>query len=96
MDVRAGIFRFKGAGEDWQIVIEKEGNKDFVELRVEVLAGEDAGLLKEKVLSNVKKFIPDAWKFYENGYMRFDVLVVPNGSLREGRKLKRLVDKRRF
>ena len=87
----------KGLSPDWQIAIDKDSHKDLIELHVETL--DDAANpsdLKEAVFSNIRKGFVDAWKSYELGLFKMDVKLHPKGELRNGRKLLRLVAKRKF
>lgn len=84
-------------GADWQIVIDKRNNKDVIELHVEGLNGEpNSNHLKEEIFSRMKKELPDGWRSYEMGFLDVDLKVHPKNTLRRGRKLIRLVDKRKF
>jgi phenylacetate-coenzyme A ligase PaaK-like adenylate-forming protein len=86
----------EGLGPDWQIVIEKDGHKDRVELHVESANGLNEARIKESVFESLKTHMPDAWTLYQMGLCKVDVKVFAKGSLREGRKLSRLVDRRIF
>lgn len=87
----------EGISDDWQIVVEKENNKDLIIFNVEsnqgILNETD---LKDKVYSKMKKELSESWKFYELGYLKIDLKVHPKGTLRADRKLKRIMDKRKF
>ena len=85
-----------GLGEDWQIEIEKVGHKDLVRLNVESQAGPDDAGIKERLFSGLRTYLPDAWKLYQMDLCKLDVRIFPKGSLREGRKLVHMVDKRKF
>ena len=85
-----------GLGEDWQILVDKDGHKDLVTVQVEASNGALSDALKKGVLDGIRSHLPDAWKLYEMDFCKLDVRVLPKGSLRQGRKLARLVDKRRF
>ena len=88
----------KGLTPDWQIVIDKDSHKDLIELHVE--ASEDNPVseadLREIVFSNIRKELQEAWKSYELGLFKMDLKLHAKGQLRNGRKLARLVDKRKF
>lgn len=85
-----------GVGEDWQIVVCKDGNKDLVELHVESVNGRSDPEIKENVFSVVRSQLPDCWNLFQMGLCKLDVKIFPKGSLRTGRKLSRLVDQRKF
>ena len=86
-----------GLSEDWQIIVDKDDNKDFITFNVETSNGSlDEVRVKEQVYSKMKIELLEAWKFYESGYMKLDLKVHPKGTLRTERKLRRIVDKRKF
>ncbi len=87
----------QGLGLDWQIVVDKDHNKDLIELHVEQENGlKNENDLKEEIFLRIKEELADAWKSYESGLFKMGLKVHPKGTLRGGRKLIRLVDKRRF
>ncbi len=86
----------EGIGSDWQIVIQKEGNKDLIEFRVEPSNGQAPDKLEQAVITALKSQLPDAWKLYEMNLCKMSVTVTPKSSLRTTRKLKRIVDDRNF
>ncbi len=87
----------EGLTRDWQIVIEKRNNKDFIEFNVENTDGtRSESSFKEEVFSKMKKEIADGWRNYEMGFFGLGLKIHPRGTLRTGRKLIRLVDKRKF
>ncbi len=79
---------------DWQVVIEKAGHLDRLILRVESSASPVE--IKEKVLSQMASVMPEVWKNFHKGFFILDAEVVPKNTLRVGRKLLRIVDKRKF
>lgn len=86
-------------GEDWQVTVAKDGNKDLIELHVEVKKNvEGTDVIRAKVLSNMKRDLHEAYKIIEMGatFMKIDLKFHPAGTLRTGRKLKRIVDNRKF
>jgi phenylacetate-CoA ligase len=85
-----------GLGEDWQVVIDKEGNKDLVELHVESVNGKSDSEIKEKIFSCFQSQLPDSWNLFRMDLCKLDVKIFQKGSLRTGRKLPRLVDRRKF
>ena len=93
---------FKGIpdiGDDWQVTVDKDGNKDLIELHVETKNGAvDTENLRNKILSNMKRELTEAYKVAEIGgtFMTIGLKVHPQGTLRTGRKLKRIVDKRKW
>lgn len=86
-----------GVTGDWQIEIEKEGNKDKILFHLEAKDGEaGARSLKEEALARLRKELPDAWRALDMGLITVDWRVHSPGSLRLGRKLRRIVDNRKF
>ena len=84
-------------GPEWQIEITKDRNKDRIVFHFEEKNGSlDVSQLKKEVFSRFQKNLKDAWRCHEAGLFFLDVEVHPKGSLRTGRKLKRLVDKRKY
>jgi len=87
----------KGLSSDWQIIIDKDSHKDLIELHVETLDGAvNPSDLKEIIFSNIRKELTETWKSYELGLFKMDLRLHAKGTLRNGRKLMRLVDKRKF
>ncbi len=84
-------------GPDWQIEITKDQNKDRIMFHLEAQNGfSDISHLREEVFSRIQKNLKDAWRCYEVGLFYIDLQVHPKGTLRTGRKLTRLVDRRKF
>ncbi len=88
--------KVEGITADWQIAIDKKENKDHIEFRMEVSDGIDAGRIQERFLTVLKSELPDVWKLTEMSLCHLDTKVMPKGALREGRKLRRIVDNRKF
>ncbi|MBI3315695.1 MAG: phenylacetate--CoA ligase family protein [Candidatus Omnitrophica bacterium] len=83
--------------QDWQVIVDKHGNKDFLELHVECLNGQAVeSVVREQIFSGLKREIGDGWRNFEKGFFELEVKVHPQGILRTGRKLRRIVDKRKF
>lgn len=86
-----------GVGDDWQVSVSHNGRCDVVEFRVEAngLNGK-AGIadINDAVLRNLRVGFPDFWKNLEMKLYELRVTVVPPASLRQGRKLRRIVDER--
>ncbi len=85
-----------GIAEDWQIFIDKDGLKDILEFRMEVSNGEDPTAIKNQFLKAFKSGLPDVWKLCEMDLCKMDTKIFPKGTLREGRKMKRILDNRKF
>jgi phenylacetate-CoA ligase len=88
--------KIPGLSADWQIVISKEGTKDLVEFHVEGLDGQDAGPLRDAVLAAFRTQWPEEARVVGMGLLRVDVKTHARGTLRQGRKMPRLVDTRKF
>jgi phenylacetate-coenzyme A ligase PaaK-like adenylate-forming protein len=82
----------EGAGDEWQAVLSNNGRFDVFELRVEVKDLESG--TRDQVLANVKERFPDFWKNLQMGLYELRVTPFIPGSLRTGRKLRRIVDER--
>ena len=85
-----------GHGADWQAIVTHDGRRDVVELRLEL---EDFGHWAEvqrAVLVNLRNRFADFWKNYEMKLYDFRVIPCASGSLRNGRKLKRVLDERQL
>src|SRR5262249_44719157 len=89
-----------GAGAEWQVVLLNNGRYDGVGLGIEARgarseAGGATGEVRDQqVLANVRERFPDFWKNLQMGLYELKVTSVPDGSLRTGRKLRRIVDER--
>jgi phenylacetate-CoA ligase len=87
----------EGAGPDWQIVVEKRGNKDVLTFHFE---GEGTNGHAEKLqklfIDFFRKDFAEAWRVHEMGLFFMDLKVHPKGALRQGRKLVRILDRRSF
>ncbi len=82
---------------DWQIRVDKEGNKDFISFHLECDNGAlNAAEVQEKIFFRIKQEFSEAWKIYEMGLLKLSVEFHPKGALRQDRKLKRIIDLRKF
>jgi phenylacetate-CoA ligase len=79
-------------GDEWQAALTNNGRYDVFELRVE--AGDQGTGIKDRVLANIKERFPDFWKNLQMGLYELRITPFAPGSLRTGRKLKRIVDER--
>jgi phenylacetate-CoA ligase len=79
---------------DWQVGVLRAGNHDTIEFRVELRDEGTAGAVTEAIKQRVRERIPDSWRNYELGLFEFDFRFQAPGTLRAGRKLRRLVDER--
>jgi phenylacetate-CoA ligase len=83
-----------GHGADWQAVVKHDGQRDIVELRLEMADLGHRAEIEQAVLVNLRNRFADFWKNYEMKLYDFRVVPCPNGSLRNGRKLRRVLDQR--
>jgi hypothetical protein len=83
-------------GDDWQAVINHDGRRDVVELRIELLEHERPFPIENMIQANLRERFADFWKNLEMKLYELRVSVVPRGSLRRARKLQRVVDERQM
>ena len=83
-----------GHGADWQAVVTHDGRRDVVELRLEMAHSDHQPEVQRAVLDNLRAGFTDFWKNYEMKLYEFHVVSCEPGSLRTGRKLKRVLDQR--
>jgi phenylacetate-CoA ligase len=86
--------KVNGHGADWQAVIKHDGRRDVVELHVELEHFDHQPDVERAVLDNLRAGFADFWKNYEMKLYEFRVVPCEPGSLRNGRKLKRILDQR--
>src|SRR5438552_5494502 len=85
-----------GHGADWQAVIKHDGRRDVVELHGELDHSNHQPDIERAVLDNLRAGFADFWKNYEMKLYEFRVVPCEPGSLRNGRKLKRVLDQRQM
>ena len=85
-----------GHGADWQAVVTHDGSRDVVELRLEMEDFGHRAEVEQAVLVNLQNRFADFWKNYEMKLYDFRVIPCASGSLRNGRKLKRVLDERQL
>src|SRR5437879_8025860 len=85
-----------GHGADWQAVIKHNGKQDVVELHIELDHSNHQPDIERAVLDNLRAGFADFWKNYEMKLYEFRVVPCEAGSLRNGRKLKRVLDQRQM
>ncbi|HTM25337.1 MAG TPA: AMP-binding protein [Vicinamibacterales bacterium] len=78
--------------DEWQAVLTNNGRYDVIELRIEV--GGQGSEVGAAVLTSVKERFPDFWKNLQMGLYELRVSPSAPGTLRTGRKLRRIVDER--
>jgi phenylacetate-CoA ligase len=79
---------------DWQVGVLRTGNHDTIEFRVELRDAVAPEMVMDAIKQRVRSRIPESWRNYELKLFEFDFRFGPPGSLRSGRKLRRLVDER--
>ena len=81
--------------EDWQVAVRHREVKEVLEFRVELKEDSQA---TEPVAAKVKNAIetryPDMWRNYVKGMFDIDFAYAARNTLRQTRKLRRLVDER--
>ena len=75
-------------------MIKHDGRRDIVELRVELEHFDHQPDVERAILDNLRTGFADFWKNYEMKLYDFRVVPCEPGSLRNGRKLKRVLDQR--
>ena len=80
-----------GAASEWQAILTSDGQLDIVELSVEADGAPD---LESLTITNMRDRFPDFWKNLQMQLYSLKIRSVPPGSLRQGRKLRRIVDRR--
>jgi len=83
-----------GITSDWQVVFKLRGMKEIMEFNLELRDGSSGDAVKAKVFANIKALYPDMWKNVEMAIFETDFVYHTAGTLRGGRKLLRVVDKR--
>ena len=84
------------AGADWQAVIKHDGRRDVVELHVELKNLAHQAEAERAVLLHLRERFADFWRNYEMKLYDLRVIGIAPGSLRPGRKLRRVVDDRQM
>ena len=85
-----------GVEDDWQVVVLHEGQRDIVELRLEMSNATKQGEVERAALAYLRNRFTDFWKNYEMGLYDLRVVARTPSSLRDGRKLQRVVDERQM
>lgn len=82
---------------DWQVVLRRPSLKDELECWLEVNGDSQRVDFREKTLDRLKEFFPHYHMGFEAQVASLSVKTVSKGALRgEARKLRRIVDERRF
>ena len=78
---------------DWQVVFKLAGIREVMEIHVESVQ-QDKQAVESQLRKQMSQQYPDLMKNLGLGIFEMRLLLYPPGSLRKGRKLKRIVDKR--
>ncbi len=84
----------RSIGHEWQAVLTHNGRCDVIELRVERDDCTDERAVSVEILDALRDRFPDFAKNLSMRLYDFRVTLQPPGSLRQGRKLRRIVDER--
>src|SRR5947209_1087673 len=90
-EILAGVV---AAGADWQAVVKHDGRRDVIELNVETDDPARQLELEGQVRAALRERFADFWKNHEMRLYELQVVACSRGSLRAGRKLRRVVDER--
>jgi len=81
--------------EDWQVAVRHREIKEVLEFRVEPKEeSQPTDAIAVKVKSAIEARYPDMWRNYVKGMFDLDFTYVTKNTLRQTRKLRRLVDER--
>lgn len=83
-----------GHGTDWQAVVKHDGRRDVIELHLEMERLDHQAFVEQAIVDNLRDRFSDFWKNYEMELFDLRVVARHPGSLRAGRKLKRVLDQR--
>jgi phenylacetate-CoA ligase len=85
-----------GVGPDWQATLIHNGRRDEINLVVESADSESETAIRTGVFDALRQKFPDFWKNHEMRLFDFTVSIVSSGTLRTGRKVRRIVDRRAY
>src|SRR5215475_353834 len=81
--------------EDWQVAVRHRDVKEVLEFRVEPKEeSQPTDPIAVKVKSAIEVRYPDMWRNYVKGMFDIDFVYATRNTLRQKRKLRRLVDER--
>ena len=80
---------------DWQVIFKLNGIREVMEIHIESLQ-QDTQNTESQLRQQIEKLYPDLMKNFRLGIFEMKVLLHQPGSLRKGRKIKRLIDQRYF
>jgi len=81
---------------EWQIKLSQAERRDTIEFHIEMSNGASAETLREKMLEGMKLELGVARQGILQGLAGFAVKIHAPGELKQGRKLKRILDQRTF
>lgn len=89
------VFQEAGFCGDWQVAVEKDASnvKDVIKLLAEAPS---SGPGAENLLAAFRQQFAEAWKLSQGGLFEVRAEALPPGTLKTGRKLKRIDDRRKF
>jgi len=85
-----------GITSEWQIVFRLNGMKEVMEFNLESKGDRSPESIRENVFANMRSRYPDLWKNLSMGIFATEFVYHTPGTLRTGRKLLRIVDKRSY
>jgi phenylacetate-CoA ligase len=80
---------------NWQAAIRHRNHQDLCELRLELIGG-DIATVSAQIKEVLRTKFDTLWKDYQLGLFDLEFTEVPRGELRKERKLRRLLDERRW
>ncbi len=78
----------------WQAVMRHDGHRDLCELKLELESGAEGAGVSKRIEDAMRVRYDTLWKNLELGLFELQVQPLPRGSLRSGRKLRRIIDER--
>jgi len=80
---------------NWQVVFSLDGVREVMDIRVETQRT-DIDVLQKEIHIQATELYPDLIKNLALGIFRMKVTALPIGTLRQGRKLRRIIDQRHY
>ncbi|MFQ5683288.1 MAG: phenylacetate--CoA ligase family protein [Candidatus Binatia bacterium] len=81
--------------DDWQVAVRHEGVKEVLEFRLELKEnGVSSSSISDQIRKAIEDVFPDMWRNYTKGMYNIVFVYHARDTLREKRKLRRLVDER--
>ena len=85
-----------GIGDEWQVAVRESGLRPVFEFRLESSGGSSAReAIDAAIRDRLAARYPPLWAKTQQRLCDIAVCLLPSGSLRTGRKIRRLVDERR-